>query len=66
MAATPVAPQPVRKDLLAIKEVASILDVHTQTVRRLIAAKKLRTIRVGRLVKIRRSVVAEYYKTHES
>lgn len=55
----------VRKDLLTAKEVAVIMDVHVNTVRNLIAARKLRAIVVGRLVKVRRSAIAEYYRTHE-
>ena len=54
----------VRPDLLSIKEVAVILDVHVVTVRRLIEARKLPAVRVGRLVKVRRSAVLEYYRAH--
>jgi excisionase family DNA binding protein len=55
---------PTRPDLLSVKEVASILGVHEQTVRRLIDRKKLTAIEVGRLVKVRRGSVLEYYRNH--
>jgi excisionase family DNA binding protein len=64
--ASPGSPDraPIRNDLLTVKEVAIILGVHAQTVRRLIVQKKLAAVEVGRLVKIRRSSVADYYRRH--
>lgn len=55
---------PTRPDLLSVKEVARFLGVHDQTVRRLIRKKKLTAISVGRLVKIRRAAVLEYYRNN--
>ena len=45
-------PDPIAKRLLNAKEVANQLNVSVRTVRRLIAQKKLPTIRIGRAVRV--------------
>ena len=45
-------PDPLPKRLANAKEVADQLNVSVRTVRRLIAQKKLATIRIGRAVRI--------------
>lgn len=49
-----------RPKLMTVKDVAVELDVHVMTVRRLIREQKLDAVRIGRLVKVRRSSLVEY------
>lgn len=56
--------QPLRADALSVKEAAIVLGVHEMTVRDWIKAHKLRAVRVGRLIRVRRAWIAEFYENH--
>jgi excisionase family DNA binding protein len=47
-------------ELLTIEEVARYCRVHKATIRRHIAAGRLRSVRIGRAVRVRREDVEEY------
>lgn len=42
---------PLREPLLTVRDVARLLRVSDKTVRRLVAGRKLRSIRVGRVLR---------------
>jgi excisionase family DNA binding protein len=52
------------REMLTVKDVSLRLDVHEQTVRRLIRTRKLRAIRIGRLVKVPREAVALFLRSN--
>ena len=54
----PIVPAPLPARLFTAAETAEILNVSLRTVRRLIAQKKLPTVRVGRSVRIRPAALA--------
>lgn len=56
-------PPTVRREAVGIDDAARLLDVHPMTIRRLIWAGKLRVFRVGRLIRIRRDVLAEFSRS---
>ncbi len=47
-------------DYLTVREVAAIYNVHEMTVRRHIAAGRLRAVRVGRSIRVRRQDLEAY------
>lgn len=52
--------------LFTIEEIAEKLQVHTVTVRRLIADKKIEIVRVGRQIRISESAYNKYLREHTS
>jgi excisionase family DNA binding protein len=53
------------RDAVSITDAARLLDVHYETVRRLVASGKLEAFRVGRVIRIRRSVLLRYLQTEQ-
>lgn len=58
--APPTSAATPRREAVSVKRAAELLDVHPKTVRRLIKGGKLQTFRVGRLIRIRRDVLADF------
>jgi excisionase family DNA binding protein len=54
-----------QRDAVSITDAARLLDVHYETVRRLVASGKLEAFRVGRVIRIRRSVLLRYLQTEQ-
>ncbi len=50
--------------LLTIRDVAKLLAVSERTVARLIAARKIRHLRVGRQVRLEQEAIQDYLKAH--
>jgi excisionase family DNA binding protein len=50
----------VTREALSMSDAAKLLDVHYETVRRLVAAGELESFRVGRVVRIKRCVIASF------
>lgn len=48
-----------KADYLSVSDAAALLDVHTDTVRRLIRSGKLEAVRIGRIIRISRAVLEE-------
>jgi excisionase family DNA binding protein len=51
---------PPIQPLLTVAEVAHMLNVSFRTIRRLIAARELKVIRVGRAIRISQAAVHDY------
>jgi excisionase family DNA binding protein len=47
--------------LLTVKDVAEVLQLSTRTVRRMIAAKQIPIIRLGRSVRVHPSAISDLY-----
>src|SRR5262245_39545061 len=62
LAGTPSAPL-AKSLLLRIEEAAYLLAVSTRTVKRLVASRTLRTVRIGRSVRIRRAELERWLET---
>lgn len=60
----PGGPRHVPLELLTVDEVATLWSVSTKTVRRLMAAGELPTVRVGRSVRVRRADAADFLDAH--
>jgi excisionase family DNA binding protein len=45
---------------LDVRDVAGLLEIHPETVRRLIAKGELRAVRIGRLVRVPREALTEF------
>lgn len=54
------------EQLLTIQKVAELWSVNERTVRREISRGELRTIRVGRVVRITETAVRDYLRSHSS
>lgn len=54
-----------QRDWLSVKDVAIRLDVHEQTVRALIRARRLTAIRVGKLVRVGVADLAEFCRRND-
>jgi len=52
---------PVTMRLLTVKDVAEALQLSTRTVRRMIAAKQIPIIRLGRSVRVHPSAISNLY-----
>jgi excisionase family DNA binding protein len=52
---------PVSVRLLTVNDVADALQLSTRTVRRMIAAKQIPIIRLGRSVRVHPSVISQLY-----
>ena len=52
---------PVTMRLLTVKDVAEVLQLSTRTVRRMIAAKQIPIIRLGRSVRVHPSAISDLY-----
>jgi len=54
-----------RREAISIADTARLLDVHYDTVRRLIKHGELQAFRVGRAIRIHRAALVRYVKTRE-
>jgi excisionase family DNA binding protein len=52
----------MRQQVLSIKDAATILDVHPDTIRRAIKAGKLKAAKIGRDYKIAKSELDRYFQ----
>jgi excisionase family DNA binding protein len=62
----PDANEPVTREAVSLRDAATLMDVHYETVRRLVAAGDLHSFRIGRIVRIRRADLVEYWKAHST
>jgi excisionase family DNA binding protein len=52
----------MEKEVYTVDQIAKILQVNPMTIRKLIKAGKLKTLRVGRLIRVTREALEEYKK----
>lgn len=49
--------EPIQPDYLTVQGAAALLDVHADTIRRMIRAGQLEAVKVGRVIRIPRSAL---------
>jgi excisionase family DNA binding protein len=54
----------VTDELVSVRDVATQLGVHPETIRRLIHDGRLEGVRVGRLLRVRRSDLEQFLQVH--